>query len=456
MTIPCIHYWFSSGRRAGQVRFCWNGRNISGGLKKLQLEVEAAMTHQHDGETTSLFRGQLSTGFRKHSRNSVDVPLEPIQQMQWDYFWPKVRIVSGDDNGAGVVVINGHGQEPIYANGRVAKSSPSNTTIEPGSLFCPECGIAFDPDEAFFGGSPDSYYPRSRLELVTAVFTGNRKKTRERWVAVDGKNTMFDYVFCPNKHPLPLMTGLYDRFVVGILGQDSSVDRYSKEWNRSLARRNSKLFAKTAEDARVGGGRQGTLLTLYPRKNHFPVHFWLYRFWETPSPQSDSWEFAKRLNGLVVLVDPLAPGNSADLLSKFWQRMDPPAGTRLPTSLALVLENCDALVARGRLPRNIAWNLPSVPGSRHNPLVQADTSARLSEYVAEEMPKLYRIAQDQFSSAAFFGTNSVGDQQGGKPIHRGEDALMWMLGNRQQIPVQEPNEALKQIGSCKQPAYVFS
>jgi hypothetical protein len=456
MAIPSIQYRFSASRWAKRIRFHWTVRNITGDVKRLEMELTASPTARLHGDIVRLYRGPVSRSWRRNGSFHVDVPLAPVVQKQWNYFWARVRVLSGRHDSQDVVLLNGHGNEPLYANGSVVTPT-AFCRIDPGTLFCPECGIRFNLESAFFGSAPNTYIASSRylgLQGVVIV-TGRRGKKRMRSCAVDSGQNTYPYIFCPNKHPLPYMTGVYDRLVVGILGEQPAVVRYFQEWQKTLLQRNDMFFAEAAQDARVGGGQQGVLMALHPQENQFPLYLWMYRLWAGANPPSDSWRFARHINGLVLLVDPRNPRRSANLLSRFWEKTDALPGEKLPVSVAIVLTGCDFLIRSKVLPQNIAWNLPNAHGSQYNPLVQCDTSARIGEYVARTTPQLYRLAQDRFSSVAYFGTGSMYYASNGELIHRGEDALMWMLAQRKQIPILKPAKAFTQISSHARGNYVF-
>ena len=211
------------------------------------------------------------------------------------------------------------------------------------------------------------------------------------------------------------------------------------------------------------------MLAAYPRRNSFPLSLWLHGMWDQKGQRSKSWSMVPHLDGLVVLIDPATlPGrrhprsralqganNAADLLGKFTEKADGTPGQKLRVSLAVVLTDCGSLIRDGALPAAMCWNLPSPPGSRYNPLVQCDTSARLGEYVARHAPAFYKCAHNWFYEVAFFGVGATRTHQGNGQVHRCHDALTWMLAQRRQIPVMKARAAFKRLASHESGDFVF-
>jgi hypothetical protein len=281
---------------------------------------------------------------------------------------------------------------------------------------------------------------------------------------------VYQWVFCPALHSLPLMEGVSDRLIVGVLGEKQPVSAYADQCSRHLLSGHDQgLFLSQGQNVHPNGKtdiEEGILLSVYPKENYFPLSVWLFGLWETQGGRSKAWPLAPQMNGLVLVVDPAtlmgrrgagAPlGDSpADLLVKFVESTKATPGIKLPISLAVVLGQCDALIHDGTLPRCMSWNLPHWPDSGYNPLVQRDTSAKLGGFVAGHAPSLYKLAQDWFSSVSFFGmgTRPVSGVHG--KAHRPGDAVTWMLAERKQVPIMNVSKAFEQLGSYESGDYVF-
>ena len=446
---------------------------MTDGLKG--IEIRAAMGVEQDQEQVELFRWETPHRLRKHHRFYEDISLDPVRRRQWEYFWPRLRLTINRDRLPDVMTINGYGDWPLYASGKVAEA-PMPPTLSPGVLYCPTCHAVLDWDEAFFGSSPRHFVPKGLLEYRTAVMTGRGRGKRERLVGVDALGHTYCYAFCPNKHSLPHGAGFFDRLIVGVLGSQHNVAGYADQWCKYLlGQREAAAFFSPAQGPwhaedkpRIG---EGIPLIIHPRRNPFPVSLWLHGLWDPLGQRSQSWSLVEHMDCLALLVGPeeLSAGRhhgaakprphatpAGQLLCKFWESAHATPGQKLLVSLAIVVTDCDHLIRHGALPAAMCWNSPTPARSHYNPLVQSDTSARLGKYVARHAPALYKFAQNSFSEVAFFGACQLSAGGNGVALHRSQDALEWMLARRNQIPVLKPSAALRQLSAQEGGSHVFT
>jgi hypothetical protein len=457
VALPCLLSTFRPSRHPGTVRIDLSMCNLKS-LGRLEL---VAASHAADAGGVPLFRWEPGRTLPDRCHFSASVSLRPVRE--WQYFLPRLNVEADDD---ALLVVDGYGDHPIYPSGTLA--DVACLRVGRGPLLCPTCCTELGWDQVLFGGSSRQCVENGLLQQRVAVWPGRWLRRRRRPVGVDALGNIFPQMFCPMKHPLPEHEGVHDRLIVGVLGEQQLVRDFAARCADELLRRHDDgLFLGPGYNAHPEGMldvEHGILLSIQPRRNYFPISFWMFGLWAGPQQgPSPAYAIAPHVESLILVLDPTrqpalagrtsgtAGAGPADVLVRFTEQVGATPGTKLAISLAVVLTQCDRLISQGLLPQRILWNLPPRGSGGRCPLVHSDTSARLGSFLAKTAPGLYTVAKNWFSSVSFFGVGA----KAGDRSYRCTDPVTWLLAERGQVPVMKASAALTQVGSYASDDYVF-